>query len=197
MALVIISIGLFAATLISGNQPLLGLDLQGGVSVVYQPTGNPTEEALDEATDIIRGRVDALGVAEPEISRQGNTIVVDLPGVEQQQRALDLVGQTAELRFRPVLIDFGPVGLAPESDDTSDGGFTPDIDPDAVDPDAVDGGSEEGLAPLRRSRQTDEGQPDDGTTIPTDPATGEEEPVVPRRAHPPSSCNHRALLGYR
>jgi len=110
LALFFVSVAAFVATLISGNQPLLGLDLQGGVSVVYQPIGPADDEALDEATDIIRNRVDALGVAEPEISRQGNTIVVDLPGVEQQERALELVGQTAELRFRPVITDV-PVGL--------------------------------------------------------------------------------------
>ncbi len=113
LALFVLSAILFIATLASGNQPLLGLDLQGGVSVVYQPVGEADEEALDEATDIIRNRVDALGVAEPEISRQGNTIVVDLPGVEQQERALELVGQTAELRFRPVITSV-PIGVVDE-----------------------------------------------------------------------------------
>ncbi len=117
MALFIVSAVAFVATLASGNQPLLGLDLQGGVSVVLQPVNDDaTEEALAEATNIIRSRVDALGVAEPEISQQGNTIVVDLPGVEQQQRALDLVGQTAELRFRPVLLDIGLLGAAPTAE---------------------------------------------------------------------------------
>lgn len=95
-------------TLVSGNEPLLGLDLQGGVSVVLQPTTAADEEALNQTVEIIRSRVDALGVAEPEISRQGDTIVVDLPGVKEQQRALELVGQTAELRFRPVVFDLGP-----------------------------------------------------------------------------------------
>ena len=117
MALFIVSAVAFVATLASGNQPLLGLDLQGGVSVVLQPVNDDaTDEALAEATNIIRSRVDALGVAEPEISQQGNTIVVDLPGVEQQQRALDLVGQTAELRFRPVIIDLSQLGPAPDPD---------------------------------------------------------------------------------
>ncbi len=51
-------------------------------------------------------------------------------------------------------------------------------------PTHADGGAEEGLAPLRRSRQTDENQPDDETTIPTDPATGEEEPDVPAELTP-------------
>ena len=91
------------ASLVTDTSPELGLDLQGGVSVVLQPTESANEEALDQTIEIIRTRVDALGVAEPEIARQGGSIVVQLPGVKEQQRALDLVGATAELRFRPVL----------------------------------------------------------------------------------------------
>jgi preprotein translocase subunit SecD len=90
-------------TLAAGNEPLLGLDLQGGASVVLEPTRVAAPEELDVAVEIIRNRVDGLGVAEPEISTQGDNILVQLPGVDEQQRALDLVGQTAELRFRPVL----------------------------------------------------------------------------------------------
>ena len=90
-------------TVVAGNEPLLGLDLQGGASVVLEPTRAAEPEELDVAVSIIRNRVDGLGVAEPEISTQGGNILVQLPGVNEQQRALDLVGQTAELRFRPVL----------------------------------------------------------------------------------------------
>jgi preprotein translocase subunit SecD len=101
--ILLVAYGGLAATLVSGNSPELGLDLQGGVSVVLAPTGDVDDERLDEALDIIRTRVDALGVAEPDIARQGDAIVVQLPGVENRDRALELVGQTAELRFRPVL----------------------------------------------------------------------------------------------
>jgi len=92
------------ACLITDTSPQLGLDLQGGVAVVLEPTEAASEEALEQTKEIIRNRVDALGVAEPEIARQGDSIIVQLPGVDQQQRALDLVGATAELRFRPVLL---------------------------------------------------------------------------------------------
>ena len=102
VAFLVISVGVFVAVLALGYQPLLGLDLQGGVSVVLQPADDVPSDQLDQSIDIIRSRVDALGVAEPDISRQGDTILVQLPGVENQTRALDLVGQTAELRFRPV-----------------------------------------------------------------------------------------------
>jgi preprotein translocase subunit SecD len=92
----------FSLTFIYDVQPQLGLDLEGGVSVVLEAKGDVAEEDLDVAVDIIRNRVDALGVAEPEISRQGRNIVVDLPGARDAQKAQELIGQTAELRFREV-----------------------------------------------------------------------------------------------
>ena len=106
---------MLVATIVAGNTPILGLDLQGGVSVVLSPVGNYKADAVDVAVDVIRNRVDSLGVAEPEISRQGNDIVVDLPGVKDRCKAERLVGQTAELRFRPVLI----AGLPPEKAPTT------------------------------------------------------------------------------
>ena len=124
-ALFVVLLALAGATytILSGNKPLLGLDLQGGVSVVLQPTGEANSEALDQSVEILRSRVDALGVAEPEIARQGNTIVVDLPGIKEQGRALALLGQTAELRFRPVLYDLGSLdaltGATTDGTDTS------------------------------------------------------------------------------
>ncbi len=108
LAVVVVLVGI---TLVQGNAPLLGLDLQGGISVVLEPVGEVKPGALDVAVDIIRSRVDSLGVAEPEISRQGSNIVVDLPGVDNRDKARRLVGQTAELRFRPVLALLPPGGL--------------------------------------------------------------------------------------
>ena len=83
--------GGLAVTLLLGHSPELGLDLQGGVSVVLAPTKSASGEQLDQALNIIRARVDALGVAEPEITRQGQAIVVQLPGVKNRDRALELV----------------------------------------------------------------------------------------------------------
>jgi preprotein translocase subunit SecD len=103
VGIVVIAIGALVATITLGYAPKLGLDLQGGASVTLQPKGKPSGQALDQAVSIIRSRVDALGVAEPEITRQGDAIVVNLPGVKDQDRALSIVGKTAELRFRPVL----------------------------------------------------------------------------------------------
>jgi preprotein translocase subunit SecD len=98
-----IALGSLVATLVAGNSPQLGLDLQGGASVVLAPKHKVDSGVLDQSIEIIRSRVDAIGVAEPDISRQGNTIVVSLPGVKNKDRALQLVGTTAQLYFRPVI----------------------------------------------------------------------------------------------
>ncbi|MGI8686265.1 MAG: preprotein translocase subunit SecD, partial [Acidimicrobiales bacterium] len=101
--MVLIALAAVVGTLVAGNSPQLGLDLQGGASVVLRPQKEVSSGSLDQAIEIIRNRVDGLGVAEPDISRQGSNIIVQLPGVKDQERALEIVGQTAELRFRPVL----------------------------------------------------------------------------------------------
>ena len=103
VAIVLLASGTFTANLIAGNQPALGLDLQGGASVTMTPVGEVDPAALSVAVDIIRQRVDSIGVAEPEIIRQGNTVVVNLPGVKDQQQALDTIGRTGSVEMRPVL----------------------------------------------------------------------------------------------
>ena len=83
----------------------LGLDLKGGVELIYQgtPTGETKEvkgEDIERSIEIIRERIDKLGVAEPEVSRLGTTeISVSLPDVTNAQRAIDQVGTTAQLYF--------------------------------------------------------------------------------------------------
>jgi len=103
VAILVVAFGSLGATALAGNAPQLGLDLQGGASVVLRPKNQVSQGVLNQSIEIIRNRVDALGVAEPDISRQGSNIIVQLPGVKDQERALDIVGQTAELRIRPVL----------------------------------------------------------------------------------------------
>ena len=103
VGIVLLAGGAFGANLAAGNNPSLGLDLQGGASVTMTPVGEVDPAALTVAVDIIRQRVDSLGVAEPEIIRQGNTIVVNLPGVKDQQQALDTIGRTGAVEMRPVL----------------------------------------------------------------------------------------------
>jgi preprotein translocase subunit SecD len=92
----------FAATMISSSRPVLGLDLQGGISIVLFPVKGTDLSALNTAVNVIRNRVDGLGIAEPDVQRQGNSIIVSLPGVKDRTKAESIVGETAELRFRPV-----------------------------------------------------------------------------------------------
>jgi preprotein translocase subunit SecD len=103
VGVVVVVFGLLIGNLAVGNVPSLGLDLQGGASVTLQPEGTYDAKALDVAVSIIRERVDSIGVSEPEIIRQGDTVVVNLPGVEDQQRALDIIGKQGQLLLRPVL----------------------------------------------------------------------------------------------
>ncbi len=103
LILLVVAASSLIYTLAVGNKPLLGLDLQGGVSVVLKPVQQVDNDTIDQAIGIIRQRIDAIGVAEPEITRQGSNILIQIPGVKDKERALELVGQTAELQFRPVL----------------------------------------------------------------------------------------------
>lgn len=82
----------------------LGLDLRGGATVLLKAKDNPndpvTEEKMSRAVATIRERIDALGVTEPVITRVGDDrIEVQLPEIQDPQRALDLIGQTAQLEF--------------------------------------------------------------------------------------------------
>lgn len=101
--------GMWGGITVAGLSPRLGLDLQGGVSVVLSPKEATSSGALDKAVDIIRQRVDALGVSEPDVARQGGNILIEIPGIKDPQSALKLIGRTAELRFRPVLAEI-PAG---------------------------------------------------------------------------------------
>ena len=104
VGLLVVVFGSLAGNLVAGNEPALGLDLQGGISVSQEPVGEYDSVSLDLAVERIRDRVDSLGVAEPEIIRQGDAIVVNLPGVDNQDEALRLVQVTGAVLLRPVLL---------------------------------------------------------------------------------------------
>lgn len=102
IATFVVSVGSLIAVIALNYKPVLGLDLQGGLSVVYAPSHKVNQATLQETISIIRNRVDGLGVAEPNIAQQGSNIVVQLPGVKDVNQALKIIGQTAQLRFRIV-----------------------------------------------------------------------------------------------
>jgi SecD/SecF fusion protein len=127
LLLVLILIGLAAVT-IAVKKTRLGLDLKGGVELIYQ--GKPTAqskvdtESLNRAIDIMRKRVDQIGVSQPEIQRSGqDEITVALPNVSNATRAQEQVGKTAQLFFydwEPNVI--GPEGKPAPSETTATGG---------------------------------------------------------------------------
>jgi SecD/SecF fusion protein len=89
-------------------EPQLGLDLRGGTQIVLEakdsPTVKATKETTDKATQVLHRRIDALGVSEPNVTRQGdNRIIVELPGVQDPREAAKVIGKTAQLTFHQVL----------------------------------------------------------------------------------------------
>jgi preprotein translocase subunit SecD len=100
-------VGKETLTLGEKYQPRLGLDLEGGTSIILTPrkatgSGPVPKDSLNQAVSIIRNRVDSFGVAESEVTTAGDNIVISIPG-KQDKNILATVQQTAELRFRPVL----------------------------------------------------------------------------------------------
>lgn len=172
--LLFVALAAITGTVVAGDRPSLGLDLQGGASVTLQPEGSFDANALDVAVEIIRSRVDSIGVAEPEIIRQGDTVVVNLPGVKDQQRALDIVGRTGDVQLRGVLQS----GVAPAADGSSEPPSTspddtsPDVtSPDGATPDSgagtpttIDGAAPTGPGGSRRST-TDTSVPGDTSAV--------------------------------
>src|SRR3954452_16172278 len=111
-------VGLVAvsALVIAGKQTKLGLDLQGGLELVYQgqATGTSTEvsgEDIEDSISIIEQRINKLGVSEPEVARLGTeNISVSLPGITDANRAAEQVGSTAQLYY----YDWEPNLIGPE-----------------------------------------------------------------------------------
>ncbi|MDP8938574.1 MAG: protein translocase subunit SecD, partial [Actinomycetota bacterium] len=157
--------------------------LQGGASVVLQPRNDVPSGVIDQAIEIIRSRVDALGVAEPDITRQGESIIVQLPGVANTDRAVQVVGQTAQLFFRPVLRELGP---EPVATTTTAPTTTTTAAADATTPTTAP------LPDLTRITPPEENAPDKSVVLPERDANGR---VVQRYLLGPAAVRGDALSG--
>lgn len=122
LAAFVVAISAWAMWPGTDHAPQLGLDLRGGTQVILAPEpihegDQITEEQLQQSVEIIRARVNGIGVAEADIAVQGSgndaVIVVSVPGVTQD-RIVELVGRTALLDFRPVESILQPQAVAPE-----------------------------------------------------------------------------------
>ena len=102
IGVVLIVIVTLAFNVATDNTPILGLDLQGGVSVILAPVEPASEQDLIIIRDLIRDELERQGIAEPDVRVQGQTIVVDLPGVRDQGDALSAVDVSGVVELRPV-----------------------------------------------------------------------------------------------
>lgn len=124
LAVIIVGFSVWAFFPGSSNSIRLGLDLQGGTQVILVPEAvtegaEITDEQLAQTVEILRARVNGLGVAEAEVTTQGSgdgsAIVVSVPGLNQD-RIVELVQQTALLNFRPVWDIYAPMPVSPTGD---------------------------------------------------------------------------------
>ncbi|NJQ03464.1 protein translocase subunit SecD [Streptomyces zingiberis] len=148
LALAVVALSLYIAATVPVR---LGLDLRGGTQIVLETRSTPATEAGAEATDrtveVLRGRIDALGVAEPTIARSGDhRIVVELPGVQDPEQAAGVLGRTAQLTFHEVLSAGRSAAEAREPAPGEDGATGPGEEPgrDAGEEPGRDAGEEPG-----------------------------------------------------
>lgn len=100
---VVIAVITLAATVAAHWSPKLGLDLDGGLSVVYKPAHKVSKGDLNQTVTILTNRVDSLGVSGADVGTQGGDVIVQVPGVKDGQQILKTIGETAQLYFRPAL----------------------------------------------------------------------------------------------
>ncbi len=180
IGVVLIVVATLAFVIATGNTPILGLDLQGGVSVILAPTEDATPEELTVIRDQIRSELERQGIAEPDVRVQGDTIVVDLPGVRDQQEALRAVDVSGVVELRPVLnpgscqpLAATPPPVGPVVGDTTG---DPDVEPQGLRrPTAPTDTTPTDTAP------TDTAPTD---TTPTDTTPTDTTPVVSQTATP-------------
>jgi preprotein translocase subunit SecD len=122
--MVLIAVLSVGATVLTGKTPLLGLDLKGGVSVTERPEGAVNSNILQEAVNIMDRRVNGTGVSNSSVAVQGGDIVIELPGAKNDTQVLSLLGETAQLFFRPVDCIISPLYVLPKTQTSTPTGTT-------------------------------------------------------------------------
>ncbi|MFZ2059243.1 MAG: protein translocase subunit SecD [Acidimicrobiales bacterium] len=115
----LICFGALGGVIVAGWSPKLGLDLEGGLSVVFTPAQKATPAQLQTVVSIMQLRASGIGVSSPNIGTQGSNIVVQLPGVKNFSKVIGEIGSTAQLSFRPVLCAANAYTPAPSKGKTT------------------------------------------------------------------------------
>lgn len=102
VSFVVIVAALLGINIAAGNTPVLGLDLKGGLSVIYRTTEPASADDLIVVRDLMRGQLEDFGIAEPDVRVEGENIVVDLPGVSDRNAAFDALDISGIVELRPV-----------------------------------------------------------------------------------------------
>lgn len=122
-------VAVVGAAYLAFTQPVrLGLDLEGGTQIVLEAQDTEAitvdDDVASRTLEVLRRRVDALGVAEPTLQRSGERrIIVELPGVEDPEEAVEVIGRTAQLEFRPVLGSATSTSTTTEGDAVAEDDF--------------------------------------------------------------------------
>lgn len=96
-------LAIYIPVFIEGWNPKLGLDLEGGISITMQAVGQTDSGTMEKAAEIIRNRINALGLTEPAVAAEGdNRVLVQIPGEKDVERVKKVIGSTAQLQFRQV-----------------------------------------------------------------------------------------------
>jgi SecD/SecF fusion protein len=107
--------------LLMTTSPRLGLDLRGGTQILFEAQDTDEvivdSEVIDRTVEVLRRRVDAVGVSEPTIQASGDRrIIVELPGISDPEEAIETIGRTAQLTFHAVIDTLAP-GAEPPDDE--------------------------------------------------------------------------------
>ena len=167
LGIVIVAALLLGINLLARNEPVLGLDLQGGISVVLAPDEEASSGDLTFIRDLIRDELESRGIAEPDVRVEGENIVVDLPGVKDQRQALDAVDVAGIVTLRPVMSPCSPpvddaATESTESTESTEPASTDVSDTTASGTDAADTATTSGTeaAGFRRPAAPDTTEPD-------------------------------------
>ena len=135
LGFVILAGGLLGFNVATKNTPVLGLDLKGGLSVIYSTAEPASGEDLIIVRDLMRGQLESFGIAEPDVRVEGANIIVDLPGVSDQEAAFEALQVSGIVTLRPVLqcqggslgTDTNTTPLLPADDGGGDGHTNTDM----------------------------------------------------------------------